>query len=127
MYFHGRAANIPLFFSPLLKRGRLSRGSECLFFLYGNDNANLISVSFLPASVPAGLSSPKSPSLSRSGFSPFPNPCRPTHNCSARPLRLLASDAAHCARRFASAVQASVRAPVPTVGLEFLGVTAQPL
>src|SRR5215813_4650995 len=126
MYFHGRAANIPLFFSPLLKRGRLSRGSECLFFLYGNDDGNLISVSFLPASVPASLSSPKSPSLSRSGFSPFPNPCRPTRNCSARPLRLLASDAAHSARRFATAVQASVHVPGPIVEPEFRASTAQP-
>src|SRR5262245_13563930 len=124
MYFHGRAVNIPLFFSPLL-RGRLSRGSEC-FFLYGNDDGNLISVSFLPASVPASLSSPKSPSLSRSGFSPSPNPCRPTRNCSARPLPLLASDAAHCARRFASAVQASVHVPGPIVEPEFRASTAQP-
>src|SRR5215813_8360679 len=73
-------ANLIMGNDQLLKRGRLSRGSECLFFLYGNDDGNLISVSFLPASVPAGLSSPKSPWPSRSGFSPCLNPYRPTHN-----------------------------------------------
>src|SRR5262249_27214534 len=101
-------------------------GFECLFFLYGNDDGNLISVPFLPASAPASLFSRGFPSLARSGFSPSPIPCPPTRNCLARPLRLLASDAAHCARRFASAVQASVPVPGPIVEPEFRASTAQP-
>src|SRR5262245_11216492 len=72
--------------------------------------AGQIIVPFLPASAPASLSSPQSPWPSRSGFSPCPIPYPPIRNCSARPLRLLASGAAHCARRFASVVQASVHA-----------------
>src|SRR5215510_16355357 len=101
-------------------RGNNSGASED--FCKGSLKEHII-VSFLPASVPASLSSPKSPWLSRSGFSPCPIPYLPTRSCLARHLRRLASGAAHCARRFASAVRVSVHALGPIVGSAFRAST----